>query len=105
MQIFQFHHYIKPEFVEAYRAAILENARITIHEAGVLRFDVFQDQEDPTHFSLLEIYEDQAAREFHLQTEHFLKWKETVLGQEMFARKGSGDNFEMVFPEGNCSGS
>ena len=99
MLVFQFHHYIKPEFVEAYKDAILENARVTIHEEGVIRFDVFQDKEDPTHFSLLEIYKDQEAREFHLQTNQFLKWKDTVLGQEMFARKGKGDEFELLFPD------
>ena len=99
MLIFQFHHYVKPEFVEAYKEAILENARVTIREDGVIRFDVFQDTDDPTHFSLLEIYTGQAGRDFHLQTEHFLKWKETVLGQEMFARKGKGDAFELLFPE------
>lgn len=99
MLVFQFHHYVKPQFVEAYKAAILKNARITIHEEGVLRFDVFQDKTDPTHFSLLEIYCDGEAREFHLQTEHFLEWKDTVLGQEMFARKGKGDEFELCFPE------
>ncbi len=99
MLIFQFHHYVKPEFVEAYKIAILENARITIHEEGVIRFDVFQDQETPTHFSLIEIYRDQEAREFHLQTDHFLKWKDIVLGQEMFAQKGKGETFEMLFPE------
>ncbi len=98
MLIFQFHHYIKPEFVEAYKAAILENARQAILEEGILRFDVFQDQEDPTHFSLLEIYRDQAGRDFHMQSAHFLKWKETVLGQEMFAKKGHGNTFEMLFP-------
>lgn len=99
MLIFQFHHYVKPEFFEAYKAAILENARQAIQEDGIIRFDVFQDTEDPTHFSLLEIYQDQAGRDFHLQTEHFLKWKEAVLGQEMFARQGKGDAFEMLFPE------
>jgi quinol monooxygenase YgiN len=98
MLIFQFHHFVKPEFVDAYREAILENARVTVHEEGVIRFDVFQDQEDPTHFSLLEIYRDQAARDAHLQTAHFLKWKDAVLGQEMFARKGKGDQFDMIFP-------
>ena len=98
MLIYQFHHYIKPEYVEAYKEAILENAGITIHEEGVIRFDVFQDKEDPTHFSLLEIYQDMDAREFHLQTEHFLKWKDIVLGQEMFARKGHGDEFELLNP-------
>jgi len=99
MVIFQFHHYIKPEFVAAYKTAILENARLTLPEPGVLRFDVYQDQEDPTHFSLLEIYRDQDAREFHLETAHFLKFKDTVLGNEMFAKKGTGDSFKMLFPD------
>jgi len=99
MLVFQFHHYLKPEFVESYKEAILENARLTVHETGVLRFEVFQDRDDPTHFSLLEIYRDQEGRDFHLQAEHFLKWKEIVLGQEMFARKGKGDNLALLFPE------
>jgi quinol monooxygenase YgiN len=98
MVIFQFHHYIKPECVGAYTEAILENARLTLPEPGVLRFDVYQDKENPTHFSLLEIYRDAAAREFHLETAHFLKFKDTVIGGEMFAKKGRGDSFEMLFP-------
>ena len=97
MLIFQFHHYIKPEFVEAYRDAIVTNARKTVLEPGIIRFDVFQDKEDPTHFSLLEVYQDMGAREAHLETEHFLIWKETVLGQEMFAKRGQGDEFDDVF--------
>jgi autoinducer 2-degrading protein len=99
MLVFQFHHYLKPEFVEAYKAAILENARQALEELGIIRFDVFQDVADPTHFSLLEIYRDQAAREFHLGTPHFLKFKEAYLGQEMGAKKGEADQFELLFPE------
>jgi len=99
MLIFQFHHYINPEFVASYKETILENARLTICEEGVIRYDVFQDKEAPTHFSLLEIYRDQQAHDFHLQTEQFLKWKDIVLGQEMFARKGKGDEFEILFPD------
>jgi hypothetical protein len=40
------------------------------------------------------------AREYHLQTEHFLKFKDAVIGLEMFARKGNGNQFDMLFPEG-----
>ena len=76
MYIFQVHHYIKPDQVEAYKAAVLENAQKTILEPGVIRFDVFQDSTDPTHFSLFEVYQDLAARDAHLTTEHFLKWKD-----------------------------
>ncbi len=100
MLAFQFHHYLKPEFIEAYLAATLENAQSTLDEPGVLRFDILQDQKDPTYFSLFEVYRDLAAREAHLQTAHFLKWKETVKGQEMFARQGHGDEFETHAPQG-----
>lgn len=99
MVIFQFHHYLKPEFIEAYKAAILEDARESVKEDGILRFEVFQDKNDPAHFSLLEIYRDTQAREFHLQQPYFLKFKETVTGQEMFARKGAGDEFDLLFPD------
>ncbi|MBI4730600.1 MAG: antibiotic biosynthesis monooxygenase [Chloroflexi bacterium] len=98
MVIFQFHHYLKPEFIEAYKAAILEDARESVKEDGILSFEVFQDKSDLTHFSLLEIYRDTQAREFHLQQPYFLKFKETVIGQEMFARKGTGDEFDLLFP-------
>lgn len=97
MKIFQFHHYIKPEFVEAYREVTIANARKTVQEPGIIRFDIFQDVEDPTHFSLFEVYKDMAAREAHLETEHFLVWKEAVLGHNMFAKRGKGDEFEAIF--------
>jgi len=105
MLIYQFHHYIKPEFVDAYKAATLENAKKTILEPGIIRFDVLQDQEDPTHFSLFEVYRDMAARESHLETEHFLFWKDLVLGQDMFARTGKGDEFEAILMVGVDKGA
>ena len=97
MFIFQVHHYIKPEMIEAYRAATLENARLTIQEPGVLRFDVLQDQEDPAHFSLFEVYRDDQARADHLETAHFKAWKEVAL--QSFDRRGSGNRFTAYFPE------
>ncbi len=96
MFIFQVHHYIKPDQVEAYREATLENARLTIQEEGVLRFDFFQDAKDPTHFSLFEVYRDIAARDKHLETAHFLKWKEVYL--QTCERRGNGDEFNALFP-------
>ena len=96
MYIFQVHHYIRPEMVEAYKAATLENARLTVQEPGVIRFDVFQDAQNPTHFSLFEAYRDTAARDAHLQTEHFLKWKDVYMAS--FERRGNGDEFTALFP-------
>lgn len=97
MLIFQFHHYVKPESIEAYKAALIDNARTSMStESGFLRFDILQEQEDPAHFSLYGIYRDAKARETHLASAHFLKWKEIVLGQEMFAKKGHGGEFTPV---------
>ena len=96
MYIFQVHHYIKPDQIEVYKAATLENARKTMLEPGVIRFDIFQDAANPTHFSLLEVYRDLAARDAHLETEHFLKWKDVYLQTQ--ERKGNGDEFKALFP-------
>jgi quinol monooxygenase YgiN len=98
MIIFQFHHYIKPEFIEAYKVAILEDARESIKEEGILRFEVFQDEKDPAHFTLLEVYRDMAAREFHMQTPCLLKFRETVTGQGMLAH-GEGGQVKLLFPD------
>lgn len=97
MVIFQVHHFIKPEKVEAYKVATLENARETLKEPGVIRFDVLQDKEDPSHFSLFEVYRDKAAQESHLMTPHFLAWKEIALNA--FARRGYGHEFDLLSPE------
>ena len=97
MYIFQVHHYIKPEGIEAYKAASLENAQKTRLEPGVLRFEVFQDAANPAHFSLFEVYADMAARDVHLETEHFLKWKDVYLATQ--ERKGNGDEFIALYPE------
>ena len=97
MYIFQVHHYIKHDQVEIYKAATIENALKTVLEPGVVRFDVFQDTTNPAHFSLLEVYRDLAARDAHLETEHFLKWKDVYLQTQ--ERKGHGDEFNAVFPE------
>ena len=99
MYIFQVHHYIKPGGIEAYKAVTLENAQKTRLEPGVLRFEFFQDAADPAHFSLFEVYADMAARDDHLQTQHFLKWKDVYLATQ--ERKGNGDEFNALFPAEN----
>jgi autoinducer 2-degrading protein len=97
MYIFQVHHYIKPDQIEIYKAVTLENARKTIQEPGVLRFDVFQDSTNPGHFSLLEVYRDLTARNAHLETEHYKMWRDVYLQTQ--DHKGSGDEFNALFPD------
>jgi len=56
MLVVHVHVHVKPEAVERFKAASLENARMSVQEAGVARFDVVQQQDDPTRFVLVEVY-------------------------------------------------
>lgn len=97
MYIFQVHHFIRPDQIEVYKTATLENARKSRLEPGILRFEIFQDATNPAHFSLFEVYASLAARDLHLETEHFLKWKEVCLAAQ--DHRGSGDEFIPIYPE------
>ena len=69
---------VKPENVEDFRAITLYNHENSRKEAGNVRFDVLQDNSNPTQFLLYEVFESEEAAAFHKTTEHYLKWRETV---------------------------
>ena len=46
MLIAQIHVHVKPESVEDFTQATIENARASIQEPGIARFDVVQQQDD-----------------------------------------------------------
>ena len=56
MFIVHVHVHVKPESVEAFKAASLENACNSVQEPGIARFDVIQQRDDPTRFVLVEVY-------------------------------------------------
>ncbi len=97
MQIVHVHVHVKPEFVEAFRAATLENARNSVQEPGVVRFDVIQQEDDPTRFILVEIYRDDEAPAAHKATAHYALWRDQVAG--MMAEPRSSVRYRAVFPE------
>jgi quinol monooxygenase YgiN len=78
MLILQVHAHVKPEGVEAFRTATVENARQSRREPGVVRFDVVQQLDDPTHFVLVEVYRDAAAQGAHKETRHYQVWAAAV---------------------------
>jgi len=86
---------VKPEMVEAFKAATVENARNTVQEPGNLRFDVLQDSEDPTHFMLIEIYKDDDARNAHFASDHFAAWRAATTDHT--AESNSVTSFDGVF--------
>lgn len=88
--------HVKADQVEDFRAASVENARNSIQEPGVARFDVIQQQDDPTRFVLVEVYRtpDDPAR--HKETAHYQKWRDTVA--DMMAEPRTSVKYMNVFP-------
>jgi quinol monooxygenase YgiN len=78
MLIVHVYAHVKPEHVEAFREASLENARESLKEPGVARFDLVQEIDDSTRFALLEVYRTVADPAKHKATPHYSKWRETV---------------------------
>jgi quinol monooxygenase YgiN len=72
------HARVKPEGVEAFRAASIENSRESLKEPGVARFDVVQSTEDPTRFVLVEVYKSADAPAAHKATAHYARWRDAV---------------------------
>jgi quinol monooxygenase YgiN len=83
--------------VEVFKAATLENARNSLQEPGLARFDVIQQQDEPTRFILVEVYRtpEDAAR--HKETAHYPVWRDTV--QPMMAEPRYSFKFMNVFPD------
>ena len=80
MLIVHVHVHVKPECVDAFKSASLENARHSRQEAGVARFEVYQQQDDPTRFVLVEVYRTAEATAAHKQTAHYARWRDAVAG-------------------------
>ena len=88
--------HVKEDQVEAFKTATLGNARNSVQEPGIARFDVVQQQEDPTRFVLVEAYRDAEAPARHKETQHYLTWRETV--ESMMAEPRHSIKFENCFP-------
>ena len=97
MLIVHVHVHVKPECVEAFKAATRLNARLSLLELGVLRFDVLQQADDPTKFVLVEIYRDAAAAAAHKETPHYPVWRDAVA--PMMAEPRTSVKFEKVYPD------
>ncbi|MDE3067012.1 MAG: antibiotic biosynthesis monooxygenase [Verrucomicrobiota bacterium] len=88
---------VKPECVEAFKQATLANARESLKEPGVARFDVLQQAEDPTRFVLVEAYREAGAAAAHKETRHYPVWRDAVA--PMMAGPRASVKFANVFPD------
>ena len=96
MLILQVHIHVKPEHLDAFRKATIENARNSAQEPGIARFDFLQSSDDPTRFSLWEVYKTEEAIAAHKQTAHFAAWVEAVA--DMFVSERTRSWYTSVFP-------
>jgi autoinducer 2-degrading protein len=97
MLIVQVHVHVKPEFVDDFKEVTIENARNSVQEPGIARFDVIQQLDDPTRFVLVEVYRSESAPGEHKKTAHYQTWRDTVA--EMMAEPRSSVKYENLFPD------
>lgn len=97
MLVVHVHVHVKPEHLEAFRQATLDNARHSVQEPGIARFDVVQQADDPTRFVLMEAYRSVEATAAHKATAHYARWRDAVA--EMMAEPRTSVKFANVFPD------
>jgi (4S)-4-hydroxy-5-phosphonooxypentane-2,3-dione isomerase len=97
MLVVHVHARVKPDCVEPFKQATLENARQSIQEPGVAGFDVVQQQEDPTRFVLVEAYRTPDAPAAHKETQHYQTWRDAVA--PMMAEPRSSVKFVNLLPD------
>jgi quinol monooxygenase YgiN len=96
MLIVIIHIRVKPESIEAFREVTIANARNSVTEPGIARFDFVQQSDDPTRFVLTEVYRDADAPARHRETAHYATWRDTVA--DMMAEPRTRVQYSNVFP-------
>ena len=89
--------HVKPESVDAFIAASLENARNSVQEPGIIRFDVVQQADAPTRFLLIEIYRTPEDPARHKETTHYATWRDAV--EPMMAEPRRSVKYRALFPD------
>ena len=96
MLVVHVHVHVKPEHVEAFRQATLDNARHSVQEPGIARFDVVQQADDPTRFVLVEAYRTAEAPAAHKATAHYATWRDAVA--DLMAEPRTSVKYANAFP-------
>ncbi len=97
MLIVHVHVHVLPEHIEDFRLATINNARNSVKEPGIARFDVLQHSADLSRFVLVEVYRTTDAPARHKETAHYQKWRDAVAG--MMAEPRSSVKYHNVFPD------
>jgi (4S)-4-hydroxy-5-phosphonooxypentane-2,3-dione isomerase len=97
MLIVHVHIRVKPEFIEAFKQATVENAQASRQEPGIARFDLLQQSDHGERFVLVEAYRSAEAPAAHKETEHYKRWRDTVA--EMMAEPRQSTKFANLDPQ------
>ena len=97
MLVVHVHVHVKPDHIEAFRHASVDNASHSIREPGIARFDVIQQADDPTRFVLVEVYRTPDAPAQHKETTHYQRWRDAVADMMLEAR--TSVKYTNVYPE------
>ena len=97
MLVVHVHVYVNPESIDAFKTATVANASNSVREPGIARFDVIQDNDDPAHFILIEVYRSIEATVAHKETAHYATWRDTVAS--MMAKPRTAVKFTNIYPE------
>jgi (4S)-4-hydroxy-5-phosphonooxypentane-2,3-dione isomerase len=99
MLVVHVHTHVKPGLLAEFLAATLVNARASLAEPGVLRFDVIQDHSDESRVVLVEVYRNEDAAAEHKLTQHYATWRDVVA--EMLVGPRESVRYTAVFPPGS----
>jgi len=97
MLIIHVHVRVKPESIEAFRRATIENARQSVQEPGIARFEVLQDSAESSRFLLVEVYRSSEAPARHKETRHYQTWRDAVA--DMMAEPRISVKHNNIFPD------
>jgi len=96
MLIVHVHVKVKPDCIEAFKEVTIANARQSLKEPGIARFDLVQQNDDPTRFVLVEAYRSVEATTAHKATAHYAAWRDHV--ESLMAEPRSSVKYSPVFP-------
>jgi quinol monooxygenase YgiN len=96
MLIVHVHVKVKPDGIDAFKEVTLANARESLKEPGIARFDVVQQADDPTKFVLVEVYRSVEATAAHKVTAHYAAWRDRM--ESLMAEPRFSVKYANVFP-------
>ncbi len=89
--------HVKGEHVEEFKTLTVENAKESLMEPGITRFDIVQQHDDPTRFILVEVYHSYEDPAKHKLTDHYTRWRDAV--NHMMAEPRHSIKLNNIFPD------